>query len=184
MPTGRVSDGLLFSGSARTSWREGRDGRRGSDGEWGCSWGTGRSGAGVWREGCLSSGLNGSPPPGPTRSPRPPRTLWSSRCGRAARTPWRNRQPRSRGREGDARPVTVLAHVHACVCARVHVETRGCIAGLFLPHASQTWRTMWWTWEPRPLPSTACVGFPTTRPPAKAATPARDSAPTAVAGCP
>lgn len=123
-------------------------------------------------EACLSSGLNVSPPPGSARSPRPPRTLRSSRRGRAARTPRRNRQPRSRGREGDTRPVTVLAHVRACVCVRVHVETRRCTAGLFLPHASQTWRTVWWTWEPCPLPRAACAGFPTTRPPAKATTPA------------
>lgn len=58
--------------------------------------------------------------PGPSRSPRPPRTLWSSRCRRTARSPWRNRQPRRSGREGDSRPETVT--VSECV----HVRVPGC----------------------------------------------------------
>ena len=169
MPTGRVSDDLLFSGSAGTSRREGRDRRRGSDGEWGRSWGTGRGGAGILGEACLCSGLNGSPSPGPARSPWPPRTLRSSRCRRATRTPRRNRQPWSRGREGDAGPVTVLVCERACVCVCVRVETRRCTARLFCHKHLETWKTLLWAWEPHPHPGQPVQDFtqcdPQQRPP-------------------
>lgn len=63
-PTCRVSDEFLFSGSAGTSRREGRDGRCGSDGEWHWlvetrPWWL----VAVLVDVCVFSGLNGSSSP-------------------------------------------------------------------------------------------------------------------------
>lgn len=113
------------SGSAGTSRREGRDGGRGSDGECGRGLATA---AGVQSVCPLCSAAVLLL--GPARSPRPPRTLWSSRRRRATRPPRRNRQSRCSGREGDSRLLTVVTsdvrvcqeirvRVPVCVCARV-----------------------------------------------------------------
>lgn len=110
------------SGSAGTSRREGRDGGRGSDGECGRGLATA---AGVQSVSPLCSAAVLLL--GPARSPRPPRTLWSSRRRRATRPPRRNRQSRCSGREGDSRLLTVVtSDVRVCQENRVRVRVPVC----------------------------------------------------------